>query len=83
VLEEPVVREIADRLGRTPAQVVLRWHIQQPSVVAVPKSGNPKRIAENFDVFNFALDDADMQRLSALARPDGRVVNLEFAPEWD
>src|SRR5690606_18870387 len=78
VLEEPVVREIADRLGRTPAQVVLRWHIQQPSVVAVPKSGNPKRIAENFDVFNFALDDADMQRLSALARPDGRVVNLEF-----
>ncbi|HEX7072472.1 MAG TPA: aldo/keto reductase, partial [Hyphomicrobiaceae bacterium] len=73
VLEEPVVREIADRLGRTPAQVVLRWHIQQPSVVAVPKSGNPKRIAENFDVFNFALDDADMQRLSALARPDGRV----------
>jgi len=83
VLEEPVVREIADRLGRTPAQVVLRWHIQQPNVVAVPKSANPKRIAENFDVFNFALDDADMQRLSALARPDGRVVNLEFAPEWD
>ena len=83
VLEEPVVREIADRLGRTPAQVVLRWHIQQPNVVAVPKSANPKRIAENFDVFDFALDDADMQRLSALARPDGRVVNLEFAPEWD
>ncbi len=83
VLAEPVVHEIAKRLGRTPAQVILRWHIQQPGVVAVPKSGNPKRIAENLDVFDFALDDADMQRLSALARPDGRVVNLDFAPEWD
>ena len=83
VLAEPAVHEIAKRLGRTPAQVILRWHIQQPGVVAVPKSGNPKRIAENLDVFDFALDDADMQRLSALARPDGRVVNLDFAPEWD
>lgn len=83
VLEEPVVREISERLGRTPAQVILRWHIQQPGVIAVPKSGNPKRIAENLDVFGFALDEADMQRLSALARPDGRVVNLSFAPEWD
>jgi len=83
VLEEPVVREIAERTGRTGAQVVLRWHIQQPGVVAVPKSSNPKRIAENFDVFGFTLDDADMRRLSALAKPDGRVVNLAFAPEWD
>ncbi len=83
VLEEPVVQEIAQRLGRTPAQVVLRWHIQQPGVLAVPKSGNPKRIAENLDVFGFTLNESDMQRLSGLARPDGRVVNLEFAPEWD
>ena len=83
VLQEPVVREIADRMGRTPAQVILRWHIQQPGVVAVPKSGNPKRIAENLDVFGFELADADMCRLSGLARADGRVVNLAFAPEWD
>lgn len=83
VLEEQAVREIAERTGRTPAQVVLRWHIQQPGVVAVPKSGNPKRIAENFDVFGFKLEEADMRRLSALAKPDGRVVNLAFAPEWD
>jgi len=49
----------------------------------VPKSGNPKRIAENFDVFSFSLNDEDMAHLSSLARPDGRVVNLAFAPEWD
>lgn len=83
VLEEPVVTEIAERIGRTPAQVVLRWHIQQPGVVPVPKSGNPKRIAENFDVFSFSLAEDDMRRLTNLARPDGRVVNLAFAPEWD
>jgi diketogulonate reductase-like aldo/keto reductase len=83
VLEEEAVREIAERTGRTPAQVVLRWHIQQRGVVAVPKSGNPKRIAENFDVFGFELEEADMRRLSTLAKPDGRVVNLAFAPEWD
>src|SRR5690606_17664629 len=83
VLQEPVVQEIAERVGRTPAQVILRWLIQQPGVVAVPNSGNPKRIVENLDVFGFELDDADMRRLSGLARPDGRVVNLAVAPEWD
>lgn len=83
VLEEPVVQEIAERVGRTPAQVVLRWHLQQPGIVPVPKSSNPKRIAENLNVFGFELDEADMGRLSGLARPDGRVVNLAFAPEWD
>ncbi len=83
VLEESVVRELAEKHGRTPAQIVLRWHIQQPGVVAVPKSGNPKRIAENFQVSDFALSDDEMSKLSSLARPDGRVVNLAFAPQWD
>lgn len=83
VLDEAVVKEIAERHGRTPAQVVLRWHLQQPGVVAVPKSGNPKRIAENFDILGFELSDDEMKSLSSLARADGRVVNLAFAPKWD
>jgi diketogulonate reductase-like aldo/keto reductase len=83
VLEEPAVGEIARRLGRTPGQVVLRWHMQQPGVAAVPKSGDPRRIADNIDVFDFELTGEDMHRLSALARPGGRVVNLSFAPAWD
>lgn len=82
VLQEPVVQEIAERVGRTPAQVVLRWHVQQ-RIVPVPKSTNPQRIAENLDIFGFELDEADMRRLSGLARPDGRIVDLPFAPEWD
>lgn len=83
VLSEPVVAEIARAKARTPAQIVLRWHLQQPGVIAVPKSATPARIAENLDVMGFTLDTDEMRRLSGLARPDGRVVNLTFAPAWD
>ena len=64
-------------------QVVLRWHVQQPGIVAIPKSGTPSRIAENIDVFDFALTSEEMGRISALARPDGRVIDPSFAPAWD
>ncbi len=82
VLDEPVIEEIAVRLGRSAAQVVLRWHLQQ-GLVAVPRSGNRQRIAENLAVFDFALTTSDMARISALAKPNGRVVKLSFAPTWD
>ncbi len=61
----PIV-EIAARHGRTPAQVVLRWHMQR-GVVAIPKSVTPSRIAENIDIFDFALDEDDMRRMRGLA----------------
>jgi diketogulonate reductase-like aldo/keto reductase len=83
VLETPVVREIAARHGKTPAQVVLRWQVQQPGIAAIPKSGNPGRIAENLDVFDFALSDNEMRALFALARPDGRMVAPSWSPAWD
>jgi 2,5-diketo-D-gluconate reductase A len=67
VLDDPVVREVADAHGRTPAQVVLRWHVQRGSIV-FPKSVDPKRMAENFALFDFELPDADMERLSGLDR---------------
>lgn len=83
VLEEKTIRDIAARHGRTPAQVVLRWHVQQDGVAAIPKSANPKRIAENLDVFGFALADDEMRAISGLARPDGRMVAPGWSPEWD
>jgi diketogulonate reductase-like aldo/keto reductase len=82
VLDEPAVRVLATAKGRTPAQIVLRWHLQQ-GVITVPKSATPSRIRENLEVAGFELSDAEMKQLSALARPDGRVVNLAFAPQWD
>jgi 2,5-diketo-D-gluconate reductase A len=67
VLDDPVITEIAQRLERTPAQVVLRWHLQRDSIV-FPKSVTPERIRENFALFDFALTDADMDAIGGLDR---------------
>jgi 2,5-diketo-D-gluconate reductase A len=73
VLDDPVITEIAGRVGRTPAQVVLRWHIQRDSIV-FPKSTTPSRIEENFELFDFALEDGDMEAITALDKgEDGRT----------
>lgn len=71
-LNDPVLAAIAGRLGRTPAQVVLRWHIES-GLVAIPKSATPARITQNIDVFGFALSASDHAALSDLDRPDGRI----------
>jgi diketogulonate reductase-like aldo/keto reductase len=83
VLSERAIQDIAKAHGRTPAQVVLRWHVQQPGTAAIPKSGNPQRIAENLDIFGFALSDEEMRCIAALARPRGRMISPSFAPRWD
>ena len=67
VLDDEVVRRVADGVRRTPAQVVLRWHVQRGDVV-FPKSVTPARMEENFAIFDFALDDDAMQALSHLNR---------------
>ncbi|MDX6727088.1 MAG: 2,5-diketo-D-gluconate reductase [Baekduia sp.] len=67
VLDDPVITAIAERLGRSSAQVVLRWHIQRGSIV-FPKSTTPQRIAENLALFDFALEPADVDRITALDR---------------
>ena len=73
VLDDPVVTEVAAAADRTPAQVVLRWHIQRDSIV-FPKSTTPERIEENFALFDFELDDDAMEALSSLDRgEDGRT----------
>ncbi|MCB0866160.1 MAG: aldo/keto reductase [Solirubrobacterales bacterium] len=73
VLGDETIAEVAGRVGRTPAQVVLRWHVQRGNVV-FPKSVTPERIEENFAIFDFELDDADMERITGLDRgEDGRT----------
>jgi 2,5-diketo-D-gluconate reductase A len=67
VLDDPVITAIADKIARTPAQVVLRWHIQRGNIVFL-KSTTPARIAENFQLFDFELDDGDVEQISALDR---------------
>jgi len=79
VLGESTLTEIAERHGRSPAQVVLRWHLQLGNVV-IPKSVTPARIRENIDVFDFALGDEEMSAIAALDRglrtgPDPDTLN--------
>ncbi|MFJ4929957.1 aldo/keto reductase [Streptomyces sp. NPDC088736] len=69
VLDDPTINRIAERVGRTAAQVTLRWHIQRGDIV-FPKSVTPKRIAENLDLFDFELTEGDMREISALNRDE-------------
>lgn len=72
VLDNPVIAEIATALGKSPAQVILRWHIQQ-GLAVIPKSVTPERIRENLAVFDFTLDENAMDRIAGLDRPDGKT----------
>ncbi len=73
VLDDPALVGIAERLKRTPAQVVLRWHIERGNIV-FPKSVTPNRIRENFEIFDFELEPEDLERIDGLDRgEDGRT----------
>jgi 2,5-diketo-D-gluconate reductase A len=65
VLDDPTIGSIAEQVGKTPAQVVLRWHIERGDIV-FPKSTTPDRIRENIDIFDFELSGADVQAITAL-----------------
>jgi diketogulonate reductase-like aldo/keto reductase len=75
-LESDVVKQIAQRLGRTPAQVLIRWCVQR-EIPAIPKSTHRERIAENGQVFDFELSDDDVAQLDALGRTGGTDRALE------
>lgn len=72
LLDHPVLKRLAETHGRSPAQIVIRWHLDS-GLVVIPKSVTPSRIAENFAVFDFALDADDMAAISALDDPGARL----------
>ena len=69
---EPVITGPAAKYGKTPAQIVLRWHVQL-GPVPIPKSADPQRRRENAGVFDFTLDDAEVAAITALGQPNGRL----------
>ena len=84
IINDPIVADMAKSMGKSVAQVVLRWLVQQPNVIPIPRSSNPQRQAENFNVFDFELNPEQMHRLHQLARLDGRIANpIGRAPVWD
>lgn len=67
VLHDPVIQEIANQYGKTPAQVILRWHLQE-DIIAIPKTVTPSRMDENIDVFDFELSHEDLEKIATLDR---------------
>lgn len=72
LLDNPKVTEVAERHGKTPAQVLIRWHIQIGNIV-IPKSVTPERIVSNFDVFDLELSEQDMASISSLGEGGTRL----------
>ena len=80
---EPAVAGAAARHKKTPAQVVLRWHVQQDGVVPIPRTTKAERLAENLAIFDFALDEAEMAAISAMRAAGRRICDFDFSPQWD
>jgi len=84
VFDDPVLKDIAAGHGKSVAQVVLRWLVQQEGVITLSKTVSATRAAENFAIFDFALSASEIAAIHALARPDGRIVSPPgLAPVWD
>jgi 2,5-diketo-D-gluconate reductase B len=84
VFDTQLLKDIAARHGRSVAQIVLRWLIQQPNVVALSRTEKIERLPQNTDIFDFALGDDDMAAIGTLKSPGTRIVNPpHLAPAWD
>ncbi|MBL4803352.1 MAG: aldo/keto reductase [Alphaproteobacteria bacterium] len=83
VLKNHVIEKIAKHHDKDAGQVVLRWAIQHDRVAVIPKAASPEHIESNFDIFDFELSNEEMDKISSLAREDGRKVDPEWAPDWD
>jgi diketogulonate reductase-like aldo/keto reductase len=69
--------------GKSPAQIVLRWHVQQDGIVAIPRTSKAGRLPENADIFDFELTADEMQGISALTARNARICDDAYAPDWD
>jgi 2,5-diketo-D-gluconate reductase A len=73
LFENPAIVEIGEKYGKSPAQVIIRWHVQQ-NLIVLPKSSQPERAAENFDVWDFTLSAEDVAQIDRMDREDGKTL---------
>jgi 2,5-diketo-D-gluconate reductase B len=84
VFGNPTIEQIASDHGRSAGQVILRWLVQQDGVVALSRTTNPARAAENFAIFDFSLSPAEMEAIHGLAADNSRIVSPPgLSPAWD
>lgn len=78
ILQDPMIKSIAERLGKSIPQIILRWHVQL-GAIPIPKASSDERQLENLALFDFTLTDEDIAQIETLARPDGRIMGLDPA----
>ena len=83
LFDEPAIRDAAAAHGKSAAQIVLRWHMQQDNCGAIPKTATPPRMRENFDIFDFELSGAELKAIDALSAHHDRICDHAFSPDWD
>jgi diketogulonate reductase-like aldo/keto reductase len=83
ILRQKPIADAAEAHGRSPGQIVLRWHVQQQGVIAIPRTTKRERLAENLDIDGFQLTDAEMAAISAMRSANNRICDFEFSPKWD
>ncbi|ELR73063.1 oxidoreductase aldo/keto reductase family [Fulvivirga imtechensis AK7] len=82
IADNPTLQKIAQKYNKTPAQITLRWLVQQENVVTIPKAANPEHRASNFNIFDFNLTEDEMNMIFALENGK-RLIDPDFAPNWD
>ena len=80
---EPVITNAAAAHDKSPAQIVLRWHMQFDGAGAIPKTATPARLSENFNVFDFELSADEMAAINRLTTRHERICDYDFSPVWD
>jgi 2,5-diketo-D-gluconate reductase B len=84
ILKDPVIMKVANSHGKTTAQVALKWLVQQPNIVVVPRALEHSEIKENIDIFDFELTGSEMDQISGLGDRNQRLVDPEVRrPVWD
>jgi diketogulonate reductase-like aldo/keto reductase len=83
VMDDLVIRRVADAHGVSPVVATLAWLIGQDNVIAIPKSASADRLAEHLKAYDVTLSAEERAAIDGLARPDGRIINPSFAPAWD
>ncbi|MGY3453300.1 aldo/keto reductase [Bradyrhizobium sp. USDA 4353] len=82
IKNDPTLTRIGRDHGKSPAQICLRWLVQQ-NVVAIPRTSKIERLSENLELFDFELSEQEMADIFAMGSPEGRMTNFAFAPKWD
>ncbi len=83
LFEEPAIFNAAKNHGKTPAQIVLRWHVQFENAGAIPKTATLSRLGENLDIFDFELSEGEISAISSLTGANRRICDFDFSPDWD